>query len=77
MRVGGGAIMDWVRILAYLAGPVDQGLLLRNEYLAAENRVRKAQLKNPLRLTDAERVTLAGTARRRDRKALVLFSSGM
>jgi len=31
---------------------------LRNEYLAAENRILKAQLKTPVRLTDAERVTL-------------------
>jgi putative transposase len=30
--------MDWARILAYITGTVDQELLLRNEYLAAENR---------------------------------------
>ena len=47
--------MDWVRILAYITGTVNQELLLRNEYLAAENRILKAQLKTPLRLTDAER----------------------
>jgi hypothetical protein len=29
--------MDWARILAYTTGTVDQELLLRNEYLAAEN----------------------------------------
>ena len=46
--------MDWVRILAYITGTVDQELLLRNEYLAAENRILKAQLKNRLRLTDSE-----------------------
>jgi hypothetical protein len=46
--------MDWVRILAYITGTVDQELLLRNEYLAAENRILKAQLKTPLRFTDAE-----------------------
>jgi len=28
--------MDWTRILAYVTGSVDQELLLRNEYLAAE-----------------------------------------
>jgi len=49
---------------------VDQELLLRNEYLAAENRILKAQLKTPLRLTDAERVTLAEIAHRLGRKAL-------
>ena len=62
--------MDWVRILAYISGTVDQELLLRNEYLAAENRILKAQLKTPLRLTDAERMTLAEIAHRTGRKAL-------
>ena len=51
--------MDWVRILAYITGTVDQELLLRNEYLVDENRTPKAQLKTTLRLTDATRVTLA------------------
>ena len=49
---------------------MDQELLLRNEYLAAENRILKAQLKTPLRLTDAERMTLAEIAHRLGRKAL-------
>ena len=62
--------MDWVRILAYITGTVDQKLLLRNEYLAAENRILKAQLKTQLRLTDAERMTLAEIAHRLGRKAL-------
>ena len=53
-------LMHWARILAYITGTVDQELLLRNEYLAAENRILKAQLKKtPLRITDAERITLA------------------
>ena len=29
--------MIWARMLAYITGTVDQELLLRNEYLAAEN----------------------------------------
>ena len=29
--------MEWARLLAYITGTVDQELLLRNEYLAAEN----------------------------------------
>jgi hypothetical protein len=40
--------MDWGRILAYITGTVDQELLLRNEYLAAENRILKSQLKTRL-----------------------------
>ena len=62
--------MDWVRILAYITGTVDQELLLRNEYLAAENRILKSQLKTRLQLTDAERITLAEIAHRLGRKAL-------
>ena len=50
--------------LAYITGTVDQELLLRNEYLVAENRILKAQLKTPLRLTVAERMTLAEIAHR-------------
>jgi hypothetical protein len=46
--------MDWARVLAYVTGTVDQELLARNEYLAAENRILKAQLKGPLKLSDAE-----------------------
>ena len=62
--------MDWARILAYITGTVDQELLLRNEYLAAENRILKSQLKTRLQLTDAERITLAEIAHRLGRKAL-------
>jgi hypothetical protein len=40
--------MDWARILAYVTGTVDQELLARIEYLAAENRILKAQLKGRL-----------------------------
>jgi hypothetical protein len=29
--------MDWKHLLAYITGSVDQELLLRNEYLVAEN----------------------------------------
>ena len=32
-----GDAMDWKTMLAYITGSVDQELLLRNEYLAAEN----------------------------------------
>jgi hypothetical protein len=46
--------MDWARILAYVTGTVDQELLARIEYLAAENRILKAQLKGRLKLSDAE-----------------------
>jgi putative transposase len=37
--------MIWARMLAYITGTVDQELLLRNEYLAAENRILRVQIK--------------------------------
>ena len=49
---------------------VDQELLARNEYLAAENRILKAQLKGRLKLSDAERATLGEIAHRLGRKVL-------
>jgi homeodomain-containing protein/integrase-like protein len=65
---GGG--MDWARILAYVTGTVDQELLARNEYLAAENRILKAQLNGRLRLSEAERATLGEIGHRLGRKVL-------
>jgi transposase InsO family protein len=62
--------MEWARILAYITGTVDQELLLRNEYLAAENRVLRGQLKGRLKLSDAERAKLGEIGRRLGRKAL-------
>ena len=62
--------MIWARMLAYITGTVDQELLLRNEYLAAENRILRAQIKGRLLLSDAEKATLAELAHRLGRKAL-------
>jgi hypothetical protein len=62
--------MNWARILAYVTGTVDQELLARNEYLAAENRILKAQLKGRLKLSDAERATLAEIGHRLGRRVL-------
>jgi hypothetical protein len=47
-------LMVWARMLAYITGTVDQELLLRNEYLAAENHILKAQIKGRLDRTDGE-----------------------
>src|SRR5438034_4965826 len=58
--------MDWARIL----GTVDQELLARNEYLAAENRILKAQLKGRLKLSEAERAMLGEIGHRLGRKVL-------
>ena len=45
-------------------------MLLKNEYLAAENRILHAQVGGRLRLSDPERVTLAEIGKRLGRKAL-------
>jgi hypothetical protein len=60
-----GGRMDWARILAFATGLVDQELLARHEYLAAENRILKAQLKRRLKLSDAERAILGEIGHRR------------
>ena len=62
--------MDWAHILAYVTGTVDQELLARNEYMAAENRILKAQLNGRPDLSDAERGVLGEIAHRLGRKVL-------
>ena len=49
----------WARLLAFVTDLVNQELLLRNEYLAAENRILRARVSSRLRLSDPERSTLA------------------
>jgi putative transposase len=61
---------DWLRLLGYVTGLVNQKLLLQNEYLLAENRILRAQIKGRLRLSDGEKATLAEIAKRLGRKAL-------
>ena len=55
---------NWLQLLAYVTGSINQELLLGNEYLAAENHILKSQIKGRLRLSDGERATLAGIAKR-------------
>src|SRR6266446_501296 len=61
---------NWLRLLAYVTGSINQELLLRNEYLTAENHILKSQIKGRLRLSDGERATLAEIAKRLGWKAL-------
>ena len=62
--------MEWARILAYITGTVDQDLLLRNEYLAAENRTLRGLLRGRLKFSDVERAKLGEIGHRLGRKAL-------
>ena len=62
--------MSWKTLLAYITGTVDQELLLRNEYLMAENRILRHQIKGRLRLSDGERKTLAEIGQQLGKQAL-------
>lgn len=62
--------MDWARILAYVTGTVDQELLARDEYPAAENRILEARLNRRLRLSDATRGVLGEIGHRRSCRVL-------
>ena len=62
--------MEWPRLLAYITGRVDKELLVRNEYLAAENRILRAQIRGRLQLSDGEKRNFAEIAHRLGRKAL-------
>jgi hypothetical protein len=47
--------MEWARIrMIYITETMDRELLVRNEYLAAENRILRNQLKGRPRLLDDE-----------------------
>jgi streptogramin lyase len=66
----GESEMLWARLLAYVTGTVNQELLLRNEYLAAENRILRGQIKDQLLLSEGEKATLAEIGHRLGRRAL-------
>jgi transposase len=62
--------MVWARLLAYATGAINRELLLKNEYLVAENRILKTKVKGRLVLFEGEKATLAEIAHRLGRKAL-------
>ncbi len=62
--------MDWKQLLAYISGSVEEELLLRIEYLVAENRILRDQITGRVHLTDAERRTLAEIGKKLSKQAL-------
>ena len=62
--------MEVVEALALVSGKVEQELILRNEYLAAENEILKSKLAKPPRFNDHERIRLAKIGKRIGLKAL-------
>ena len=62
--------MEAVEAFALVAGHVDEELLLRNEYLAAENEILRSKWSDRPQLTDSERIRLAKLGKRLGLKAL-------
>ena len=62
--------MEAIEALALVAGHVDEELLLRNEYLAAENEILLSKLSGRPQLTNSERIRLAKLGKRLGLKAL-------
>src|SRR5262245_42007328 len=62
--------MNWKLLLGYITGSVDQELVLRNEYLATENRILRNSIKGRIRLNNSERISLAEIGKRLGRRAL-------
>jgi uncharacterized repeat protein (TIGR01451 family) len=62
--------MDWKQLLVYISGSVEKELLLRLEYLVAENRLLRDQIKRRVQLSDAERRTLAEIGKKLSTRAL-------
>ena len=62
--------MNWKQLLASITGSVDQELLLRSEYLVTENRLLRQQITGRIRLSDAERKTLAELGKKLGKQAL-------
>jgi putative transposase len=58
------------RLLAFVTGLVNQELLLKNDYLLAENRILKTHLQPGFRLPRPERTALAEIGKRLGRKLL-------
>lgn len=62
--------MEMVEAMVLVSGRVEEEILLRNEYLAAENEILKSKIKKPLQLNNHERIRLAKIAKRKGLKAL-------
>ena len=62
--------MDWKHLLVYLTGSVEEELLLRMEYLVAENRILRDQISSRVQLSDTERRNLAEIGKKLSKQAL-------
>jgi putative transposase len=62
--------MRAIEALALVSGHVDEELLKRNEYLAAENEILRSKIKGRISLNNTERIRLAKLGHELGRKAL-------
>jgi len=62
--------MKTIEALALVGGHVEEEMLIRNEYLAAENEILKSKLEKPLKFNNYERIRLAKIGKRMGIKAL-------
>jgi transposase InsO family protein len=67
--------MDWKQLLAYITGSVEEALILRIEYLVAENRILRDQIKGRVQRSDTERRTLAEIGKKLSKQALTEVAS--
>jgi hypothetical protein len=64
------SVMKATEALTLIAGHVSDEILLRNEYLAAENEILRSKLGKRVELTDSERIRLAKLGKKLGRRAL-------
>src|SRR5262245_54334740 len=62
--------MNWKLLLGYITGSLDQELVLRSEYLSTQIRSLRNSIKGRIRLSNPERISLAGIGKRLGRRAL-------
>jgi putative transposase len=62
--------MEAIEAMALVAGHVDEELLKRNEYLAAENEILRSKIRGRVQLDNPERIRLAKLGHELGRKAL-------
>jgi len=62
--------MEKEELLAIIGGHVAGEVLLRNEYLSAENEILRSKIKGRFLLTDAERIQLTKLGKRLGKKVL-------
>jgi len=62
--------MESLEALALISGRVEEEILIRNEYLAAENEILKSKLKGKIAFKNSERIRLAKIGKQLGSKAL-------